>query len=300
MGRRMSWGAFEDRLARSLAQMPDASYLVVEERSMDGQENSWFVQFARVPDGFLAEAVSNLYLNRWPRLSPAQEAAMASLGWEAPRPRSKHHRNYQRRFEASDGFTASVAALAVRTLREVQGVASPDDLAYHRFLRNGGDLPDPGLGLLSAKAAGAWWPSLEEFDEVVRAGLEAWDRGEVVRKEPGLWMVDCAPSPVRLVRLDTEPPMLRVYQVFLGKVTASEELLGRINRANTALLVGRVLLVDDVLIFGLEVSADHLTKTAVRRSCNEVVKAAKVLGDEFRRHLAAELPQPAGAVALPN
>ena len=296
MARRLTWTGFEARLAGSLSLMPLDSYLVIEERMAPGQDHSWFVQFARVRSGILAEAVSNLYLLRSPRLSPVQERALDGLGWDRPKVRSKHHRNWQARFGTPVAFEA-VATLAVRTLREVQGVAEPGDLRYKRFLRGGGDLPDPTLGL---GATGSDGPAIsaEAFDKVVGPVLESLG-GTVGRGEPGSWTLERGTDLLHIEQLDADPPLLRVYQSFLTGIAPSDGLFERLNRTNVELVVGRALWVRGDLIASLEVPTTAMDRALVRRVCGEVAKMSRRLAGEFGEHMMAP-PLPAGASALVN
>ena len=292
---RLTWTGFEARLAGSLSLMPQNSYLVIEERMAPGQDHSWFVQFARVRSGVLAEAVSNLYLLRSPRLSPVQEAGMDALGWDRPKVRSKHHRNWQARFELPVAFEAA-ATLAVRTLRDVQGVTEPGSLVYKRFLRGGGDLPDPSLGIA---ATGSTEPlSAEAFDALVGPVLDALG-GSVGRGAPGNWTLERGTDVLHVERLDAEPPLLRAYQSFMTGIAPSDDLFAQLNLANAQLLLGRALWVRGDLIASLELPAAVLDPMLVRKVCGEVAQMSRRLAGEFGAHMMAP-PLPGSASARLN
>jgi hypothetical protein len=295
MARRLTWTGFEARLAGSLSLMPLNSFLVIEERMAHGQDHSWFVQFARMRSGVLAEAVSNLYLLRSPRLSPVQERGMDLLGWDRPKTRSKHHRNWQSRFDMPMSFEA-VAALAVRTLRDVQGVTEPGNLVYKRFLRGGGDLPDPTLGIAAAESAEPM--TAAAFDALVGPVLDALG-GSVGRGEPGNWTLERGTDVLHVERLDAEPPLLRAYQSFLTGVAPSDDLFARLNLANAQLLLGRALWVRGDLIAALELPAAVLDPLLVRRVCGEVAQMSRRLAGEFGAHMMVP-PLPGGVSARLN
>jgi len=150
-----SWAGFEARLAAALRCLPVDQFLILSTQPATQDDPIYYVQFAQGgPSGLRAEAVSNAYLLPAGQLSPSQEAALASAGWQAPYARAERPENYNRQWPMPAPFT-DVAALAVATLRDVFGVVRPANLRYRRFARRGrGDLTEPGLGI-PAEAPGA-------------------------------------------------------------------------------------------------------------------------------------------------
>jgi hypothetical protein len=277
------WAAFEVRLAVSLAALPERAYLILEHDLPESDDGSHFVQFARERAGLLAEAVSNLYLEGGRRLDPGQEATLAELGWEAPHPRSKHRRNWSRRWRTPTP-DAEAAALAVRSLREAYRVASPSDLKEVRFARSGEDLPDPVLGLPQVDAfertVRAWGP--KRVDRVVEVALAVLVGPDgIERPAPGRWDLLLDSVGIRVERLDARPRAVRAYAVFLGGVAPGPELFELLNAVNARLLTGRVLWVDGALIVADEVRAPGLTADGLVLACMELVRSAGRLTGEF-------------------
>ena len=278
-----AWPAFEARLAASLASLPARGYLILEHDLPESDEGSHFVQFARSRGGLLAEAVSNLYLAGSRLLDAEQGAALAALGWEAPHPRSRHRRNWSRRWPTPTP-DAEAAAVAVRSLREAYRVASPADLLLRRFTRTGDDLPDPALGprLVDAleRAVAAWGAG--RADRVVEAALASLaDPGAIGRPEPGRWRVTVDGAALWVQRLDERPPLVRVYADFLGGVRPGPELFETLNAVNTRMLSGRVLWVGGALVVADEVKAPGLSRDGLVLACLGVARSARRLAGEL-------------------
>ena len=296
VGEDQAWSELEERLAGSVERLPDLSYLVLERRIPDDEDGVHFVQFARTRGGLLAEAVSNLYLEEARRLDPAQVESLAGLGWDVPLPRSKHYRNWRRRWLTPVPF-AEVAALGIRSLREVYGVERPGDLWYRRFARGGAGLPDDALGIEPAPPT-AWAPS--RIDATIEAALRWLNAAtDLDRPEPGTWTVRLRDTRMRVRRIDTTPPLVRVYASFLAAVEPTVALYEALNRANTDLLYGRVLWVNHDLIASVEVPAITLTEDLVHLACQEVAAMSARLAGQFGANLRMA-PRRGGAVQLAN
>ena len=93
-----TWEDFQVRLSRVLAKMAVDTFLIISAKS-PGEESNFFVQFAQGGrSGFLAEAVSNNFLQGTSALSPTQEEQMGRLGWMSPTPRNANDPNYSRQW----------------------------------------------------------------------------------------------------------------------------------------------------------------------------------------------------------
>jgi hypothetical protein len=154
---RGAWLAFERALAAALADIDEDEYLVIVTK-----RGNRFVQFAgEGAFGMRAESVSNAYLEEKWKLSRAAMARMQTLGWKRPThdPRAEDTKhpidgspNFYIDASAPVPF-ASLAKLAVRTLREIHRVAHPGRLEYHAFTRDDGSIRIPSLKLRRVKAA---------------------------------------------------------------------------------------------------------------------------------------------------
>jgi len=282
------WEDFEARLAWSLRELPERAFLVVERDLPDNPDGSHFVQLARTRPGILAEAVSNLYLRGARRLDGDQDGRLAGLGWEAPRPRSKHRRNWRRTWDVPVPFT-EVAALAVRTLREVYGAGSPSELRYLRFLRKGGPLPDPGLGiaLLEPAAPAPREGAREEDDQVAL--------GDALRKLDGAtglagpvdeeWTFAFDGAKLRARPMGGPFALARVYSVVVRDVAPTPGLLHGLNAMNVKVIAGRVLWHDGAVIVAMDVPARPVEQRALEFACGLVAGVRRHVMDEVAPHL---------------
>lgn len=145
---RAAWLAFERALADALADLGEDEYLVI-----DTKQHHYFVQFAgEGAFGMRAEAVSNAYLDGDRELAPGDCAALVGLGWHPP----THAPGDDAPATGSTNFYvdaaapvpyATLAALAVTTLRHVFRVSHPGHFQYRAFTRTGAAIRFPALRL---------------------------------------------------------------------------------------------------------------------------------------------------------
>jgi hypothetical protein len=140
-----AWAGFTRRLAAVLGKLQDRQYLIL----LVGDSNR-YVQFAGGgEEGMRAEVVSNRFLPEGEQLDDAMLELLVRAGWNPPDPegaRTVHSPNHSRDFSAPVDVTG-IARGAVRVLRDIFGVSSPDRLKYHAFPSGGGTLRFPLLGL---------------------------------------------------------------------------------------------------------------------------------------------------------
>lgn len=124
-----AWVAFADRLSEVLAVMDDSGDLVIGMLHADDEGSSPFVRFSCDAERMLtAEAASNAELTEPYQLGVESLNLMSALGWNDPNVSAEHPTScFWVRFDQED--SASVADLAVRTLRDVYGVQHPAFLA---------------------------------------------------------------------------------------------------------------------------------------------------------------------------
>jgi hypothetical protein len=306
--RDLSWDEFEARLTASLERMAVDQFFILSTRPAGDDESLYYAQFAQGGRaGFIAEAVSNGYLMGDKQLSPAQEEALGQLGWQFPDPRAKKPENFNRQWPMPTPF-AEVARLVIRTLREVFGVASPTDLVYRRFARNGHDFAEPGLGIdaerpTTPRGKGQQVaPTVAELTPLVEAALRGFLGVDSIAVDAsGNYPVRIGTNQLYLRILPPEPPAVRVFAVLLAVVAPSPELLTVINRINAGLVFGRVLVVDDQVIVATEVRSVGIRVDDIAWACAVVAGCAQAVVTE----VASKLRQPsllgAGSGAhLPN
>ena len=318
-----AWDEFEGRLTRSLASMATDSYLILTLTPDAAGDAHRYVQFAQAgPTGLRAEAVGNGFLPGPDRLTPAQEAALLALGWQAPYPWAKKPQNWSREWPMPAPFE-EVAALAVRTLREVYGTEAPEDLAYRRFTRDGEDFDDRLLGIarearevsettdepmleLTAPSvdpdveaetpAGPQPTEVDRFRAFIEAALCEIQAVEAVAPDAsGNYPVRVGMNTVLVRILGAEPPAVRVFADVLGPVPAAPELLVALNELNADLIFARALHVRGDVMVSLELPAHRLTPDAL------AIATAVIAGAAGRAHamLTGRLQQPVEG-ARPN
>lgn len=283
----LTWAGFEQRLAAALGRMRDDTFLIV---STPGDETvpACYVQFAAGAWGLRAEAVSSLFLPADRPLTEGQEATLGALGWQPPGAGDDGGPNWSRVWPPPPPF-AEVAALAIRTLREVYGVARPTDLrhSYRSFERV---LDDPDLGIPPERPAPQPAPvvahayrTAEELRPLVERALEGWlGLDALVRDADGDYPVRVGSALMFVQLLDGVPPVVRIFSPILRDVAASPVLLEALNEINARIRFGRVLWTGRQVVVAMEVTAADLTEAQVVFACTQLGNLADHLDDGLR------------------
>jgi hypothetical protein len=176
---------------------------------------------------------------------------------------------------------AEVAHLAVRTLREVYGVARPSDLVYRRFARGGHDFADPSLGIAAERpttprgAGEPAAPTLEALTTVVETTLRRLSGAETLAPEPaGSYRVTIDAVELDAQILPGDPPALHVYTSVLSG-PATPELLAALNELNAGLVFARVLHANGQVFVSLELPAPEITEAGVTWACGVIDGSAR-------------------------
>ncbi len=270
----LTWEDFEARVAASLERMALDQFLILSTRPLGDDESLYFVQFAQGGRaGFLAEAVSNRYLTGAAQLAPGQEEAMARLGWQFPDHHATKPENFSRQWPMPVPF-AEVAALAVRTLREVYRVERPADLVYRRFTRDGHDFAEPGLGIdaerpttprgRGRRAA----PTAAELTPLVEAALCRFLHvGSIALDPAGNYPVPSGTAMLFVRVLPFEPPVVRVFAEAFRGMAPTPELLAAINELSGELVFCRALVVNGQVIVATELRGTGIDADDVAWAC---------------------------------
>lgn len=146
-----AWSDFVQLLAVTLDELAEDQFLILNDKV-----SRRYVQFAsQGENGLRMETASNRFLTGRYRLNREQIAALAAIGWQAPRRRARKAApdagdagspNFYVDFDYPADTTA-VAHMAVRTLCEVLAVPAPDRIEYRAFHSNGTELCFDGLGI---------------------------------------------------------------------------------------------------------------------------------------------------------
>jgi hypothetical protein len=168
-----AWKHFESGLAHVLPDLARGDCLIVSHRTAD-----IFVQFVGDGrDGMRAEAISNDYVTKGRRLSAAATRALVQCGWNRPthsaavedaRQPGEGSPNFYLDLERPVPF-AQLAAMAVKSLREVYKVRLPGELQYNAFDDDDAQIRFPALKLRRQPAE-----KVPALAEVWPGGSEEW------------------------------------------------------------------------------------------------------------------------------
>ena len=270
----LSWDDFEARLVAALERMALDQYLILSSRPAGDDESLYYVQFAQGDRaGFRAEAVSNRYLTGAAQLSPAQEDAMAALGWQFPDPHATKPENFSRQWPMPAPF-AEAARLAVRTLREVFGVGRPAELVYRRFTREGHDFAEPGLGIdakrptTPRRTGQPVAATAADLTPLVESALCRFLGAEAVALDPaGNYPVPTGTTLLFVRILPFEPPVVRVFAPVFRGMAPTPGLMAALNELNGEMLFCRALVVNGEVIVATELRGAGMTADDVAGGC---------------------------------
>jgi hypothetical protein len=268
-----TWEAFRAALSGVLSRMAVDTYLVLNVRPAEA-DSLHYVQFAQSGrSGFLAEAVSNRNLVGRSALSPQQEEQLADLGWQFPAPRSTSDVNFSRQWPMPVPFD-DVAALAVRTLREVYGANETSDLVYQRFARGGHAFAQPELGIdsmapaVGTSSAKSITPSLETLRPLVEGALrKLLNLPQITYDDDGDIPIRFGSAMVYLRMVDGRPPSVRLFSPVLWNIPSSAGLLDAINEINTRIRFGRVTWTGREVMASIEIPVFHLSAEDIGFAC---------------------------------
>ena len=284
----VAWEPFAEKLAKVLAKLEEDQYLILPVK-----RSRRFVQFAGQGSyGLRVEATGNKYLGKHEQLNANQIAAMVKLGWNLPTgaPEASTPEldpdgspNFCIEFPSPVQY-ATVANLAVQTLREVLRVPHPAFLEYESFNADSETLAFPELGLRVAQREQA--PEtrqnlpallLEAIRETTGAtDLELDGDGEVTIRYG---------SAVVSVRPYADRPYALVYSALLRNVEPNDQLLRTINDLNARERLVRWFVSGTSVFAVVEIClapfvSDHV-KTGFTHFCQVVDGVDQVLQADF-------------------
>ncbi len=266
-----AWADLAKALADALPTLPlDAHLVLTLDPTAGGTgDATYYVEFALLDDGELhAEAVGNEYLPAAHRLDRSAIADLVALGWSPPGVVDGTEGNFGLRVPGAD--VDRLAAVAVRTMREVYGAPHPAFLTYTAHALEG-DIAVPHLGAArheppgtggNGRNVGADAPLAERVRAVV-AGFTKTAPAELPVDEDGEISIRSGSAMVFVKVLD-DPPLVDVYSPILTKVRATERLYERLSVLTRSIPVGRLYLTDDTVwasmaVFGRDFQPSHLT-----------------------------------------
>ncbi|MFI5959660.1 T3SS (YopN, CesT) and YbjN peptide-binding chaperone 1 [Cryptosporangium sp. NPDC051539] len=236
---------------------------------------TYTVEFVMFDENLLhAEAVGNAGLPPGHRLDRHAIADLVALGWSPPGVVDGTTDNFGLQMPTSDA--GRLAAIAIRTLREVYGTPHPAFLTYSATALEGEVELSP-LGAarrVPGSSAGASAPAAHDpaapLPDRVRAVVS-----ELLARPVDELPVDAdgdiairSGSAMVFVRITDDPPLVEVSSPVLTEVRATQRLYERLSALTKTLPVGRLYLEDDtvwaaVAVFGTDFQPTHLS-TAIR------------------------------------
>ncbi len=180
------WGQFEERLQERLPELAGPLLLEVEVAAEPDCGTAPYVQFLGGPGQLRAEVSGNDVLAEEYELADAQVVALREIGWQDPDDETPNHH-----CDVPVSMSAVLAGMAVRTLREVFGVLSPE------FVEEGPGAPSPYFEGAPTNA--------EELKDMTRAALQEFLGEEVEEDDDGDFPVSWGSALVYVRVLDDEP-----------------------------------------------------------------------------------------------
>jgi len=292
---RVAWEELEARLAVALHALPPESYLILTPAPGGRASPAAYVQFARAATILRSEAAGNAHLPPEGQLDPVQQAHLAELGWQPPGSAGDRGHNFHRDWPVPAPAEA-VAALAVRTLREVFGVGDPDGLRYRSGSFDGSAAHRADLGIPpdDQPVGHHHRPAGRRSAEELRALIE-----EAARR----WLANADPRPdkdgdypfrfgsaVLYVRIvDDAAPVVAIFSPILRAVDRSPELLAALNELNSKIRFGRVVWAHDEVLLVSELSIVDLTADQIAHACLELGSLADAIDSELHGRFGGEI-----------
>jgi hypothetical protein len=271
-----AWAELRTELAAALAHLELGAQLTLTLDPTAGGtgDATYTVEFVMFDEDVLhAEAVGNAALPPGHRLDRHAIADLVALGWSPPGVVDGTTDNFGLQMPIADALR--LAAIAIRTLREVYGTPHPAFLTYSAIALEG-ELELPALGAArrvqgtgGAAAPAAHDPSAPLSDRVkaVVSELLARPVDELPVDADGDIAIR-AGSAMVFVRITDDPPLVEVSSPVLTEVRATQRLYERLSALTKTLPVGRLYLEDDTVwasvgVFGTDFQPTHLS-TAIR------------------------------------
>ena len=286
------WDEFEVRLAAAIERMRPETFLIVTMTSRARGGTGPYVQFAHSGrQGFRAEASANHYLAPAHALTPEDEERLGDLGWQWPEPTGDDDRNFHREWPNPAPW-ADVAALAVRTLRDVFHVPTPVRLRYlHRgFPAFGGRLPRLGLGIRAERLPKdarddephGPSPALGGLNRRLEDALKAFlGLPDLIHDADGDIPVRVGSALMYVRAVAGTPPLIQLFAPVLDGADLTIPLLETLNDINRRILFGRVFWSHRGVIVAMELTGVGLTNEQVAFACVQLGNMADHLDNEL-------------------
>ena len=224
-------------------------------------------------------------------LSPEAEERLGELGWQWPEPAGGDDRNFHREWPNPAPWT-EIAALTVRSLREVFGVPMPASL---RFLHRGfpdfaGRLPRLNLGIAPdrsprgdpAATPPGPVPALTWLNRRLEDALKAFlGIDNLIRDADGDIPVRVGSALMFVRAVPGTPPLVQLFAHVLDDVDLTLPLLEAINDINRRILFGRIFWAHRAVVVAMEITGVGLEPEQVSFACVQLGSLADHLDNEL-------------------
>ncbi len=287
------WDELEARLASALERLRPDTFLILSLAAHAPGGTAPYVQFLNFgPPGLRVEASSNRYLAPAHALTPDAEDRLGRLGWQWPLGEGEDDRNFHREWPIPAPW-AEIASLAVRTLRDVFGVASPGQL---RSLQRAapafeGRLPRLDLGIRAQRVPRRLGddedgqgpsPALVALNRRLEEALKSFlGLPDLIRDADGDIPVRVGNVLMYVRAVAGAPPLVQLFAPVLDGVDLTLPLLEAINEANRRILFGRLFWGHRGVIVAMELTGVGLTPDQVAFACVQLGNLADHLDDEL-------------------
>ena len=211
------------------------------------------------------------------------------MGWQWPMTSGDIGRNFSREWPNPAPW-AEVAALAVRTLRDVFEIASPADLRYQHggfpSFRGRPAVLELGIPAERVRRQPPATPSATTFGAMatfLELALRRFlGQDELVRDEDGDIPIRVG-SVIMFVRpVNGAPPLIQLFAPILADVDQTPALLEALNEINRRILFGRLFWTHRGVVVAMELTGVGLSAEQVAFACVQLGNLADHLDDELR------------------
>jgi hypothetical protein len=285
-----TWTTFAQKLAAVLAKLEEDDYLCLSVKGSDR-----YVRFFMEGEfGMRVETPSNVFLEEQEQLDDNQIANLVAADWCAPTvtlddliddDESDGSPNFFLDLNSPVSFEA-VAALTVRTLSEILGVPSPEQLEYYAYDEEDEPIEFPELGL-----------QLEESEEDGDLEVISQQLLETLRETIGVSDLEFDEdgdigvryrSALSFVRMNHDGLFVGMFAQLLTDVPENPDIFSRLNDINSNEIMVRVFYKEGVVYAVVDIPALPFVGTHVAEAFGYFCDAADRLGVLLQKEFGGE------------
>ncbi|MDX2182646.1 MAG: hypothetical protein SFW08_01560 [Gemmatimonadaceae bacterium] len=278
------WALVEPLIIAGLQQMKRDQFLVLA-----CTDANRFVQFAvQGPGRIRGEVVSDHFLEDDERLSTAERASIAALGWKPPThaddaPAAKVVKGGSPNWFADFAGPAAARLAARAAVQTLAGAFkhSPPQVRYHAFAKDGEELTLPLTGILPEEewmSPGFRPDDHDDLREMVVDTLRGAELGATREVEGVDLAIDVGDRTV-FVTANDEPFSVLIYSV-VGALPLTEETLATVNDLNRSRQGSRAIIYEDHLLVDRVIPAEPFVPRQLVDAVVELAGWANAIASE--------------------